>query len=161
MGLKFKLYAIIFVIGMALAGGGVYYVTNLQKENKQLHLDNSELTTSLENKTKELELKETDYAAAVSLKNRLKRNNASLASQLSSLEDKFNKVRADGTKRDMGALGVSKTGLIKKIVNNGTREANECVEIASGKEVKADEKNTLCQPLVDMRKPPVVVGDES
>ena len=57
------------------------------------------------------------------------------------LKDKFNKVNASGKKRDIGALGVKKPGLIEKIINKGTINAQRCIEIASGAKLTEKEIN--------------------
>ena len=148
--LKAKL--IVGAIGVGIIVLGALYVRNLQVDNAELTRKNGELTTSLETKKEELRLTKLDYESIKLQRTKLQKINKELAKDLSSLDEKFNKVRANGTKRDIGAAAVRYPKIVQKIINKGTADANRCVEIASGDEIKDDEKNSICQNLIDSKK---------
>lgn len=54
-------------------------------------------------------------------------------SEVESLRGKFDKInKSTQVKRDLGKVALRKRTLIQKIINNGTKNAFRCIEIASG-----------------------------
>ena len=83
---------------------------------------------------------------------------------MQALKDRFN-TSANGSSRDLGDLAIAKPVLIERAVNNGTKNALRCVEIASGAPLteqeknatKADEINKECPSLANPNYKPVIV----
>lgn len=68
--------------------------------------------------------------------------------ELAKLRERF-KVNAKGVSRDFGDISRAKPGLVKKIINKGTRDVNRCFELATGADLKEKEKNNECKSLTN------------
>ena len=131
----------VVLLVLSAAGGGFLYVKNLQKNLAISEANNAKLEQSIQEQKAVIEqqlenmkvIKEA-YKEQNELINRLNES-------FDDLKDKFNKVNASGKKRDIGALGVKKPGLIEKVINKGTTNAQRCIEIASGAELTEKEIN--------------------
>ena len=60
--------------------------------------------------------------------------NRTLEDDMKDLKEKFNKVKADGSKRDLGELLLKKSKLLEKIINKGTQKVFKCFESISKNE---------------------------
>lgn len=52
---------------------------------------------------------------------------------------------SSGQYRDLGLLAYQRPGLVERVINNGTRDALRCLEIASGDTLTEDETNAVRQ----------------
>jgi len=74
------------------------------------------------------------------------------------LRNKFNKISASGATRDLGKIAIVRPKSIRRVINNGTREALRCIEIASGspltdKEVNATKKSEINDHCPEIANP--------
>ena len=104
--------AIIVMIG---AGGGYLYVNKLQKDNATLKTNQIKLESAVEDNNKVIEKK-----------------------KLEKDKDDLNKRLG---KHDIGNLAENKPGLVEKIINKASKNAQRCVEIASGSPLTEEELN--------------------
>ena len=93
----------------------------------------------------------------------LQEDNRLIILQLNEVTEKFKDAQARVSdlsdklaRHDLGTKGAIKPGLVEKIINNGSEQANRCFEIAAGSPLTEEEKsatvpskiNTLCLSLI-------------
>ncbi len=145
--------SIIAITILSLAAyGGYKYVTHLQYTVAEQSEEITGLKKDLKDKETIIVKMKADYTAQNKLKKKLSRDKTALNSQLVELSKSFNKVRANGTKRDLGALALGKPKLVENIINAATRNVIRCAEMASGSVPLEGEKNSKCQHIVDSFK---------
>lgn len=104
-----------------------------------------------------LEAKKREFEYITQLKDDLENSYKDLQERHENLSGRFNKMRGNGTKRDIGALALAKPGLLEKIINNGSEEAIRCIEIVSGSTLTEEELaatkrsqiNSLCPEIAN------------
>ena len=145
-----KLVLVLLIIGSLLAAG--WYVTSMReqlaisKNNNEKYekavLDQQLLIRQIKEDVQSIQQANKELANVV--KNQKK--------DLTSLQNKFNKRKADGTVRDIGKLAIRRTKSVEKTINNASMKAIRCLELASGapltdKEIN-DKPNSECPSLV-------------
>ena len=146
-----KLVLVLLIIGSLLAAG--WYVTSMReqlaisKNNNEKYekavLDQQLLIRQIKEDVQSIQQANKELADVV--KNQKK--------DLKSLQNKFNKRKADGTIRDIGKSAIRKTKSVQIIINNASKKAMRCLELASGApltEKELNEKpNSECPSLVN------------
>tara|TARA_R100000697_G_scaffold111536_1_gene128591 strand:+ start:308 stop:790 length:483 start_codon:yes stop_codon:yes gene_type:complete len=146
-----KLVLVLLIIGSLLAAG--WYVTSMReqlaisKNNNEKYekavLDQQLLIRQIKEDVQSIQQANKELADVV--KNQKK--------DLNSLQNKFNKRKADGTIRDIGKSAIRKTKSVQIIINNASKKAMRCLELASGApltEKELNEKpNSECPSLVN------------
>jgi hypothetical protein len=135
------------IVALLAAGGGYWYVTNLQANLVTSEANNVILKTA--NATQKVTIMKmvTDITDVKIINAELSQVVETQDKEIKELHDKFN-VRANGTSRDFGAITRVKPGLIKKIVNRATKNVNRCFELATGAPILPGEKNNECKELI-------------
>ena len=116
--------AIIVMIG---AGGGYLYVNKLQKDNATLKTNQIKLESAVEDNNKVIEQQIDDI-------NKIRKT-------LEILEKDKDDLNKRLGKHDIGNLAENKPGLVEKIINKASKNAQRCVEIASGSPLTEEELN--------------------
>ncbi len=130
---------------------GMLYVSNLKSEVTRLEGENTTLVTTIEEQVKEAERTEKELKEINDSKRSLQRTINVLVKQQNSLQKKFDKVKMNGTKRDIGYIAYKKPELFTKIINKATGYALRCAELASGSPLtENDLKNTECAELIQL-----------
>ena len=147
------------ITGLMIAGlaGGVAYVYKLKADNAILKENAIKLEQSINSQKEVIAQQKEDFENILEANKKLTALNLTLDKELKALDDKFNKTNASGKKRDIGDLAVTKPGLIEKIINRASKNAQRCVEIAMGaplteKEINATKKseiNTECPSIAN------------
>lgn len=146
-----KLLLILLIIGSLLAAG--WYVTGMREQlaisknnndkYEQAVIDQQILIRQIREDIQIIQKANKDLSLVVQGQNK----------DLNSLQQRFNKTKADGTVRDIGKSAIRKTKSVERIINNASKKAIRCIELASGApltEKELNEKpNSECPSLVN------------
>ena len=123
--------AIIVMIG---AGGGYLYVNKLQKDNATLKTNQIKLESAVEDNNKVIEQQIEDI-------NKIRNTLEIVEEEKKRLEKDKDDLNKRLGKHDIGNLAENKPGLVEKIINKASKNAQRCVEIASGSPLTEEELN--------------------
>ena len=123
--------AIIVMIG---AGGGYLYVNKLQKDNATLKTNQIKLESAVEDNNKVIEQQIEDI-------NKIRKTLEIVEEEKKKLEKDKDDLNNRLGKHDIGNLAENKPGLVEKIINKASKNAQRCVEIASGSPLTEEELN--------------------
>ena len=132
MGLK--LAGIMMIVMMAMGGIGYWYYTDTQKRMVILVANEAKATLAVQESEKAKKVMEENFQR--------------VTQELKQVNDKFATIRASNNvlseklqRHDLGVLANKKPGLVQKIINRATVNANRCFEIESGAKLTEKEKN--------------------
>ena len=123
--------AIIVMIG---AGGGYLYVNKLQKDNATLKTNQIKLESAVEDNNKVIEQQIEDI-------NKIRNTLEIVEEEKKKLEKDKDDLNKRLGKHDIGNLAENKPGRVEKIINKASKNAQRCVEIASGSPLTEEELN--------------------
>jgi nitrate/nitrite-specific signal transduction histidine kinase len=127
---------IILIAGIAGAG---MYVMKLRSDNATLKANHIKLETAVAEQTKVLEQQKEDFTAILESNKKLNVLINTFKKDLQDLDKRFTKK-----KRDIGKLALERTTSVERVINNGSKNAARCIELASGAEHTEEElKATL------------------
>ena len=146
-----KLLLVLLIIGSLLAAG--WYITSMREQlaisknntekYEQAVIDQQILIRQIREDVQSIQKANKDLSLVVQGQNK----------DLNSLQQRFNKTKADGTVRDIGKSAIRKTKSVERIINNASKKAIRCIELASGApltEKELNEKpNSECPSLVN------------
>lgn len=117
-----------------LAGGasGYFYVQKLRADNQLLKANEIKLTSAVTEQQALIEQQKQEFEQIQSITKELTAKNNALEADKKNLTDKLGR-------HDLGNLAENKPGLVEKVINKATENANRCLEIASGAELTEDE----------------------
>ena len=128
--MQFKI--IMFFIIISLAGGGYAYLQKLQKDNAILKINTTKLESAvsqneqvIKQQTQDFEKVRTTLGAVQEQKDALQGDKDELAKKLQ--------------RHDLGQLAYNKPGLVVKIINKASNNANRCIALATGSPRTEDE----------------------
>jgi len=147
----------LILIGITLLGatGGVAYVYKLKADNAILKENQIKLEEAVNEQQQVIAQQKQDFESILQANKELNKLNATLNEEVKRLDDKFNKTNASGKKRDIGDLANAKPGLIEKIINRATENANRCVEIAMGSPLTEKELNATKNSEINSECPSI------
>lgn len=146
---------LIALVGMA---GGFAYVKNLQSQNEILRLNQEKLEGAIELQQELVEQQLADIQSIQEINTQLNETNDVINRQLKLNEEKFNKLNASGSQRDIGDLAVNRPANIEFILNKRLRQQNRCIELEQGaprteEEVEATRKSQTNQECPELANP--------
>ncbi len=117
-----------------LAGGasGYFYVQKLRADNQLLKANEIKLTSAVTEQQALIEQQKQEFEQIQSINKDLATKNDALEADKKNLTNKLGR-------HDLGNLAENKPGLVEKVINKATENANRCLEIASGAELTEDE----------------------
>ena len=142
----------LFFIGLiatAIAGGG-FYVFKLQKDNAILKANAIKMESAIADQKILIENQKKDFEEILDANKKMNELVSVLKKDLEDLDKRFNKKN-----RDVGKLAIAKTKAIERITNNGSKNANRCIEIASGAELTEAEKNATKKSEINTECPSI------
>jgi len=147
----------LILIGITLLGatGGVAYVYKLKADNAILKENQIKLEEAVNEQQQVIAQQKQDFESILQANKELNKLNETLNEEVKRLDDKFNKTNASGKKRDIGDLANTKPGLIEKIINRATENANRCVEIAMGSPLTEKELNATKNSEINSECPSI------
>jgi DNA repair exonuclease SbcCD ATPase subunit len=148
----------ILISGVVLSGVmSFWYITDL-KANLAVSQQNEQiLKGSIEEQKNYIDNLQNDIAEIKDINERIYQEREKLAQQVESLKSKFNES-ANGDPRDFGYLAASKPKLIERVINNASKNAARCIEIATGspltqKEIDAKLKSEINNECPEIANP--------
>ena len=125
---------VLAIIVMLGAGGGYLYVNKLQKDNATLKTNQIKLESAVEDNNKVIEQQIEDI-------NKIRNTLEIVEEEKKKLEKDKDDLNKRLGKHDIGNLAENKPGLVEKIINKASKNAQRCVEIASGSPLTEEELN--------------------
>ena len=136
-----KLAAIMFIIMLAGGAAGAWYYNDTQERIKILTENNAKLETAVATNEQALAAQQAAFA-------QMQQENARLQTEFQAISERNRSLENRLSRHDIGASAYAKPGLTEKILNNGTANANRCMEIFSGapltqKEIEATKPSEI------------------
>ena len=146
---------ITLIMIMGIAGAGMY-VFKLRSDNAVLKSNQLKLEQSIESQTKLLEQQKKDFDAILESNKKLNELIQTFKKDLDDLDKRFTKKN-----RDVGKLAIDRTKAVEKVINKGAKNAQRCIELASGaehteKELKATLKSEINPECPSLANPSYV-----
>lgn len=120
-----KLAGIMFIIMLVGGAAGAWYYNDTQERIKILTENNAKLETAVQ--TNEAALK-AQTAAFESMQ----QENARLQKEFTAINDRNRALENRLSRHDIGAAGLARPSLTEKRLNQGTANAQRCMEIFTG-----------------------------
>lgn len=131
------------LIGVALiavaVGGAIWYVKSLQATVETLQQNELKLKDSIDTQQQLIEQQINDQQAIRDTLDDISKRNEELNKEIKNVRTIFNKVNAQGKKRDFGKLGIAKPSRIEDLVNAATENKIRCLEVEMGRKLKEGE----------------------
>ena len=102
-----------------------------------------------------IEQQANDFKAILIANQELEKTNKTLAAEFDALDKRFNKINGRGEVRDLGDLAVKRTKPIERVINNATKKAMRCVEIAMGAELTEKERTATKKSEINSECPSI------
>ena len=145
----------IVLIMLAGAGGGVMYVKTLKSDLATSEANNLKLEQSVASQKAVIEQQANDFKKILEINKDLEKTNKTLAAEFAALDKRFNKINGRGEVRDLGDLAVKRSESVERVVNNATKKAMRCVEIAMGAELTEKEINATKKSEINSECPSI------
>jgi len=145
------------VVALATAGGGFLHYKNVKADLETAKANMIKLEQGIAEQQAVIEQQRKDFTAIREANDQLIAANQTLQNEMKALDDRFNKINAQGEVRDIGKLAIERDRAIERVINNASKKAMRCVEIAMGsplteKELNATKKseiNSECPSLAN------------
>ena len=132
--MQFKI--IMFFIIISLAGGGYAYLQKLQKDNAILKINTTKLESAVSQNEQVIKQQNKDFT-------KVRETLTTLQEQKDALQGDKDNLSKKLQRHDLGQLAYNKPGLVVKIINKASANANRCIEIATGSPLTEDEINAV------------------
>ena len=143
------------VIALATAGGGFLHYKTVKADLETAKANNLLLEQSVEGQKAVIAQQENDFKSILAANATLQEQNKVLAAEFSALDERFNKINAQGEVRDIGKLAVERTRSIERVINNASSKAMRCVEIAMGSPLTEKEENATTKSQINSECPSI------
>ena len=141
--------AMVAILITGIAGAGMY-VMKLRSDNAILKANQVKLESAVADQKQLIENQQKDFKEILNANKKMNELVSVLKKDLEDLDKRFNKKN-----RDVGKLAIAKTKAIERITNNGSKNANRCIEIASGAELTEAEKNATKKSEINTECPSI------
>ena len=143
------------VIALATAGGGFLHYKTVKADLETAKANNLLLEASVEGQKAVIAQQENDFKSILAANATLQEQNKVLAAEFSALDERFNKINAQGEVRDIGKLAVERSSSIERVINGATKKAMRCVEIAMGSPLTEKEENATKKSEINSECPSI------
>jgi predicted nuclease with TOPRIM domain len=143
------------VIALATAGGGFLHYKTVKADLETAKANNLLLEASVEGQKAVIAQQENDFKSILAANATLQEQNKVLAAEFSALDDRFNKINAQGEVRDIGKLAVERSRSVERVINGATKKAMRCVEIAMGSPLTEKEENATKKSEINSECPSI------
>ena len=120
-----------FIIMLAGGAAGAWYYKDTQERIKILTENNAKLETAVQTNEAALEVQKTAF--------QMQAENEKLQTQFKEISDRNRSLENKLSRHDIGVAGIARTTPTEKRLNNGTANAQRCMEILSGAELTEQE----------------------
>lgn len=141
------------LIMLAGAGGGFIYVKTLKSDLATSEANNAKLLDSVSEQQIVIEQQKKDFTAILAANKELEDKNRVLRTEFKNLDERFNKINGQGEVRDIGKLAIERDRAVERVINNASKKAMRCVEIAMGAELTEKEKNATKKSEINSECP--------
>jgi len=148
-----SLRIVMIVIMLGGIGGGVAYVYKLKADNAILTANNAKLEDGIAEQKAVIEQQAKDFKQILAANKELEDKNRVLQTEFKNLDERFNKINGQGEVRDIGKLAIEKDRAVERIINNASKKAMRCVEIAMGAELTEKERNATKKSEINSECP--------
>ena len=121
-----------FFIILSLAGGGYAYLQKLQKDNAILKINTTKLESAVSQNEQVIKQQNKDFT-------KVRETLTAVQEQKDALQGDKDELAKKLQRHDLGQLAYNKPGLVVKIINKASNNANRCIEIATGSPLTEDE----------------------
>ena len=143
------------VVALATAGGGFLHYKTVKADLETAKANNLILEQSVQGQKAVIEQQKKDFSSILAANETLQEQNKVLAAEFSALDERFNKINAQGEVRDIGKLAVERTRSIERVINNASSKAMRCVEIAMGSPLTEKEENATTKSQINSECPSI------
>ena len=117
--------------------------------------NNLKLEQSVASQKAVIEQQANDFKKILEINKELEQTNKTLAAEFAALDKRFNKINGKGEVRDLGDLAVKRSSSVERVINNATKKAMRCVEIAMGAELTEKEINATLKSEINSECPSI------
>ena len=143
------------VVALLTAGGGFLHYKTVKADLETAKANNLILEQSVQGQKAVIEQQKKDFSSILAANETLQEQNKVLAAEFSALDERFNKINAQGEVRDIGKLAVERTKSIERVINNASSKAMRCVEIAMGSPLTEKEENATTKSQINSECPSI------
>jgi len=143
------------VVALATAGGGFLHYKTVKADLETAIANNLLLEASVEGQKAVIAQQENDFKSILAANATLQEQNRVLAAEFSALDERFNKINAQGEVRDIGKLAVERSRSVERVINGATKKAMRCVEIAMGSPLTEKEENATKKSEINSECPSI------
>ena len=143
------------VVALATAGGGFLHYKNVKADLETAKANNILLEASIDGQKAVIAQQANDFKSILAANETLHKQNRVLAAEFSALDERFNKINAQGEVRDIGKLAVERSRSIERVINGATKKAMRCVEIAMGSPLTEKEENATKKSEINSECPSI------
>ena len=143
------------VVALLTAGGGFLHYKTVKADLETAKANNLILEQSVQGQKAVIEQQKKDFSSILAANETLQEQNKALAAEFSALDERFNKINAQGEVRDIGKLAVERTRSIERVINNASSKAMRCVEIAMGSPLTEKEENATTKSQINSECPSI------
>ena len=143
------------VVALATAGGGFLHYKTVKSDLETAKANNALLEQSVEGQKAVIEQQKQDFTAILAANETLQAQNRVLQQEFSALDERFNKINGQGEVRDIGKLAGERSRSVERVINNASKKAMRCVEIAMGSPLTEDEINATKKSEINSECPSI------
>jgi predicted nuclease with TOPRIM domain len=143
------------VVTLLTAGGGFLHYKAVKADLETAKANNLILEQSVEEQQGVIEQQKQDFTAILSANKTLQDQNKVLRAEFAALDERFNKINAQGEVRDIGKLAVERSRSIERVINSASAKAMRCVEIAMGSPLTEKEENATKKSEINSECPSI------
>jgi len=124
------------------------YVKTLKSDLEISKANQAKLELAVNDQKAVIAQQREDFEAIMTANRELQDTQRVLQTELKNLDERFNKINGKGEVRDIGKLAEERSKSVERVINNASKKAMRCVEIAMGaklteKEINATKKSQI------------------
>jgi len=143
------------VVALATAGGGFLHYKTVKADLEVAKANNAKLEQGIADQKAVIEQQAKDFKQILAANKALEEKNKVLQAEMKSLDERFNKINGKGEVRDIGKLAIDKDRAVERIINNASKKAMRCVEIAMGSPLTEKERNATKKSEINAECPSI------
>jgi septal ring factor EnvC (AmiA/AmiB activator) len=143
------------VVALATAGGGFMHYKTVKADLEVAKANQAKLEEAVAGQKAVIEQQQKDFTAILAANKALEEKNRVLNAEFKALDDRFNKINGQGEVRDIGKLAIERDRSVERVINNASKKAMRCVEIAMGAELTEKERNATKKSEINSECPSI------
>jgi len=143
------------VVALATAGGGFLHYKTVKADLEVAKANNAKLEQGIADQKAVIEQQAKDFKQILQANKELEEKNKVLQAEFKNLDERFNKINGKGEVRDIGKLAIDRDRAVERIINNASKKAMRCVEIAMGSPLTEKEQNATKKSEINSECPSI------